>query len=169
MSYSLERINYVLNVDGCNSGIYALTTTQTPHSCATAAECNDNDAVRDPVFGDIQATGICTNGNCDPDYWSVGCDLSAPRITIGDSAGGAALPAQWFTSKNQLERYLESTVQCTDDCIDQPSCNIGVKYDDGATPPVDFCGNTLVTVTSSDWCVPEWGWGWACVYDSYLH
>jgi hypothetical protein len=51
-------------------------------------------------------------------------------------------------------RYLESTVQCTDDCIDQPSCNVGVSYVDGDGN--DRCGNTLVTVTSTDWCV-----GWA--------
>ena len=128
----------------------------TTNSCATNAECNLNGEGLTPLFE--SANGA--------EYWSTGCDLSAPQITIGDSAGGAALPAQWFTSKNQLERYLESTVQCTDDCVDQPSCNIDVNYQDGTT---DRCGNTLVTVTSSDWCVPEWGWGWACVYDSHLH
>lgn len=62
----------------------------------------------------------------DTTTWSLGCDLVAPQISIGDSAGGAALPVQWFTSEDQLMCYLQSTVQCTDDCIDQPSCNIGV-------------------------------------------
>ena len=115
-------------------------------------------------MGDSQTNGICTDGDCEPDYWPTGCDLSAPQITIGDSAGGASLPAQWFTSTDQLTRYLQSTVKCTDDCIDQPSCNIGVDYQDDQGK--DRCGNTLVTVTSSDWCVPEWGW--ACVCDSHL-
>lgn len=102
-------------------------------------------------MGDASGGGICTDGDCEPDYWPTGCDLAAPQISIGDSAGGASLPAQWFTSENQLTRYLQSTVKCTDDCIDQPSCNIGVDYQDDQGK--DRCGNTLVTVTSSDWCV----------------
>lgn len=52
-------------------------------------------------------------------------------------------------------RYLQSTVQCTDDCIDQPSCNIGVSYQDEEGD--DRCGNTLVTVTSTDWYVGRQG------------
>lgn len=120
-------------------------------SCASKNECDQWDDVYAPNF----------NPNPQPgDYYlSKGCDLSAPQISIGDSAGGASLPGQWFTSQNQLLRYLESTVQCTDDCIDQPSCNIGVDYkvgDDATVTNQDWrCGNTLVTVTSTDWCVRE--------------
>ncbi len=107
-------------------------------SCADTSECNDWSDVSRPDF-------THTGG------WSTGCDLFPPQISIGDSAGGAALPGQWFTSTEHLTRYLQSTVQCTDDCVDQPSCNVGVSYVDGNGD--DRCGNTLVTVTSSDWCV----------------
>ena len=44
--------------------------------------------------------------------------------------------------------YLESTVQCQDDCVDEPSCNINVQTTENN---VALCGNTIVTVTSSDW------------------
>ena len=102
-----------------------------PPSCAITTECNSN-----------------IN---DPNYDSLGCDLYPPQITVGDSAGGAALPAQWFTSPEQLDRYLQSTVQCQDDCVLQPTCDIYVQYTDELDAPL--CGNTPVTVTSSDWCV----------------
>lgn len=108
-------------------------TLPPPHSCASAPECNAIDEV------DV------------PTYDSLGCDLYPPQITVGDSAGGAALPAQWFTSSEQLDRYLQSTVQCQDDCVLQPTCDIYVQYTDELDAPL--CGNTLVTVTSSDWCV----------------
>ena len=42
-----------------------------------------------------------------PEYGDVGCDLYAPRINIRDAAGGASLPAQWFTSVDQLNRCVK--------------------------------------------------------------
>ncbi len=101
--------------------------------CASEADCN--------AIAEVSV----------PTYDSQGCDLYPPQINIGESAAGAAVPAQWFTSTAQLEQYLASTVSCNDDCFEQPTCNFAVQYNDTNSDPL--CGNTLVTVTSSDWCV----------------
>jgi hypothetical protein len=136
-SYVYEEVSTTGNGNDCIQTIDSDHEQTTCCRCASVGDCNANEDVDSP------------------DYGSRGCDLYAPQITVGDSAGGAALPGQWFTSRDQLERYLASTVVCKDDCVLEPSCNINVDTD------AEQCGNTVVTVSSSDWCVGEGWMGWA--------
>jgi hypothetical protein len=81
--------------------------------------------------------------------FTLGCDQSAPEIYIPSAAEGASCLDQWFTSTNQLDRYLQETVKCVDDCVAEPTCYIEVDYDfDNGD---DRCANTRVDVTSTDW------------------
>lgn len=112
--------------------------TTTCCRCASAGECNEPQ-------GDNSFVGYGTQ-QYQPE--NNGCDLYPPTISIADAVSGASCPGTWFTSTAELDRYLEETVKCTDDCVTQPTCQIQVDYDfDNGD---DRCGNTYVLVTSID-------------------